>query len=53
MLFLSGVCQGAICVFCAVKLNVQNGCRKHTKIAEELIMRPKVYKKTSNYQLWS
>ena len=31
-LSISGVCQGVICVFCAVKLNVQNGCRKHTKI---------------------
>ena len=28
-LSLSGVCRGVICVFCAVKLNIQNGCRKH------------------------
>ena len=27
-LSISGFCPGAICVFCTVKLNVQNGCRK-------------------------
>ena len=31
-LSISGVCQGVICVFCTVKLNIQNGCQKRKKM---------------------
>ena len=31
----SGVCQGLLCLFCAVKLNIQNGRRKHSKSQKE------------------
>ena len=31
-LSIFGVCQGVICIFCAVKLNIQNGCWKHKKL---------------------
>ena len=39
-LSISDVCQGVICIFCAVKLNIK-------KIAEKLIMHLKFYKRIS------
>ena len=30
-LSISGICPGVICVFCAVKFNIENDCRKHKK----------------------